>query len=158
MVGPVPLEAPWNYPIIHINNVTIGLRMWLWRQLYCGLLLESKVDSNLSFFGRPSSTSIAFESGPMHHKQDWGCENKRSQNNCEKGWNLVSNLLLCHLAWKFSKHVSFLIGIHMIFVNITLQKISTNKKYILPFFGFIWFIQNKTRGTWHDNIIVITNL
>jgi hypothetical protein len=51
-----------------------------------------------------------------------------------------------------------MIEIHMVFVNIRLQKSSTNKKYMIPFFEFNLFIQNRTIETWYDNIIVITTL
>ena len=50
---PVPLEAPWNYLSIHIKNVWNGFRMRLGCYFWCGLLLDSEVDSNLSCFGPP---------------------------------------------------------------------------------------------------------
>ena len=46
-----PLEAPWNYLSIHIKTIQNGLRMWPEHQFWCGLLLDSEMDSNLSFFG-----------------------------------------------------------------------------------------------------------
>ena len=49
----VPLEAPWNYLSIHIKNIQNGLRMRPGRHFWCGLLLDSEVDSNLSCFGPP---------------------------------------------------------------------------------------------------------
>jgi hypothetical protein len=54
------------------------------------------------------------------------------------------------LQYVFSyKQVVSSIEMHTIFVNTILQKISTSKKHILPFFGF----NLKTRGIWHDNSI-----
>ena len=44
------------------------------------------------------------------------------------------------------KHVVISFEIYTIFVNTILQKISTNKKHILPFFGVNRVIQFRTRG------------
>ena len=49
----VPLEAPWNYLSIHIKNIRNGLSMRPRHHFWCGLLLDSEVDSNLSCFGPP---------------------------------------------------------------------------------------------------------
>jgi hypothetical protein len=51
----------------------------------------------------------------------------------------------------FYKHVVSLIEMHRIFVNTIMQKINTNKKRMLPVFGFNLCPQIKTRGIWYAN-------
>ena len=50
----VPLEAPWNYISIHINSIQNGLRMQPGHWFWCGLLLDSKADSNSTWIGPPT--------------------------------------------------------------------------------------------------------
>ena len=43
----VPLEDPWNYLSIHINNIQNGHRMRPGHHFLCMLVLDTEVDSNL---------------------------------------------------------------------------------------------------------------